>query len=155
MAKAKLKVLMLQRVAWVWKEWDIIEVSYSQAKNYLIPKNLAREVTQDEVQIIKKKESEKSKNTREIMHSRHIIWEKLHWKEFVFEEKWQSWKMFWWVSEKDIIDRINKEFKISLDKKNIILPEWHHLKKEWEYDVKLNLWSDIYSKILIKLKIVD
>ncbi len=154
MAAEKLKVLMLQRVAWVWKQWEIVEVSHTQAKNYLVPKWLARLVTQAEVEKLENKKETQEKNTRENIFNRHKIWETLHWKEITIEAKWHWDKIFWWIQETDIISKIEKDFKIKLEKKNIILPEWHHLKKEWSYDIKLNLWSDVFAKITIILKSV-
>ena len=154
MSSIKLKVLMLQRVANIWKQWDIVEVSHTQAKNYLIPKLLAREITKEEIELLDKKLWDKAKNSREVLHSRHIIAEKLHTKEIIFEEKWSAWKMFWWIWEHEIIEKIRKEFWVTLEKKNIVLPDWHHLKKEWMYDLKLNLWSDVFARITINIKIV-
>ncbi|HBA44852.1 TPA: hypothetical protein DEG21_03680 [Patescibacteria group bacterium] len=37
--------------------------------------------------------------------------------------------MFGGIGEADIIAKINKDFGIRLEKKNIILPEKHHIKK--------------------------
>jgi len=42
--KDKVSVRLLTRIANVGKEGEIVEVSRTQAKNYLIPKGLAKEV---------------------------------------------------------------------------------------------------------------
>lgn len=154
MATDKLKVLMLQRVAWVGKQWEIVEVSHSQAKNYLIPKALARLVTQTEVEKLENKKSAQLKNTKDNIYNRHKIAETIHTKEIIFEAKWSWDKIFWWIQELDIVDAIYRDFKIKLEKKNIVLPEWHHLKKAWKYDIKLNLGSDVYAKIIIDLRAI-
>lgn len=154
MATDKLKVLMLQRVAWVWKQWEILEVSHSQAKNYLIPKWLARLVTSQEIEKLENKKEAQEKNTRENQFNRHKIAEKLHMQDILIESKWAQDKIFWWIQELDIIDKIDKSFGIKLEKKNIILPEWHHLKKAWKYDIKLNLWNDVYAKVIVEIKVI-
>lgn len=41
----KISVILTTRIANIGKEGDIIEVSRSQAKNYLIPKGFAKEAT--------------------------------------------------------------------------------------------------------------
>lgn len=154
MAGEKLTIIMLQRVAWIGKEWEIIEVSHSQAKNYLIPKWLAKLVTQEEINKIAKKKEEQTKNTRENIFNRHKIADALHMKELILEAKWNADKIFGGIQELDIITRIEKEFSIKLEKKNIILPEWHHIKKAWKYDIKLNLWSDVFARISLDLRVV-
>lgn len=154
MATDKLKVLMLQRVAWVGKQWEIVEVSHSQAKNYLIPKWLARLVTTQEIEKLENKKDAQLKNTRENIYNRHKIAESLHTKEIIIEAKWSGDKIFGWIQELDIINQILKDYKIKLEKKNVILPDWHHLKKAWKYDIKLNLWSDVYARISLEIKVI-
>lgn len=155
MSKDKLQVLMLQRVAWVGKQWEIVEVSHTQAKNYLIPKWLARVVTEKEIENLKKSIDNKSKNSKEVIFERHKIAEILHWKEIIFEARWSSEKIFGWIQELDIIAKIEKNFKVKLDKKMIILPEWHHIKKVGKYDIKINLGSDVYIKMSLDLRSIN
>ena len=154
MSTDKLKILMLQRVANVGKQWEIVEVSYSQAKNYLIPKWLARLVTQQEIEKLENKKVTQEKNTRENIFNRHKIAEMLHTKEIILEAKWSWDKIFGCVQELDIVEKISKDFNIKLEKKNIVLPEWHHLKKAWKYDIKLNLGSDVFARIVLDLRAV-
>jgi len=145
---------MLERVAWVWKQWEIIEVSHSQAKNYLIPKWLAKLVSKEEIEKLAKKKESQVKNTRENIYNRHKIAELLHMKEIILEAKWNADKIFGWIQELDIIAIIEKEYSIKLEKKNIILPEWHHIKKAWIYDIKLNLWSDVFARISLNVRVI-
>lgn len=154
MAADKLKVLMIQRVASVGKQWEIVEVSHSQAKNYLIPKWLARLVTQAEIEKLENKKDAQAKNTKENIYNRHKIAELLHTKEIIVEAKWSWEKIFGWIQELDIIDKIFKDFKIKLEKKNILLPDWHHLKKVGKYDIKLSLGSDVFARIIIDLRAI-
>jgi len=154
MSWEKLTVLMLERVAWVWKQWEIIEVSHSQAKNYLIPKWLAKLVSKEEIEKLAKKKESQVKNTRENIYNRHKIAELLHMKEIILEAKWNADKIFGWIQELDIIAIIEKEYSIKLEKKNIILPEWHHIKKAWIYDIKLNLWSDVFARISLNVRVI-
>lgn len=151
----KLKIQMLKRVANVWKEWEIIEVSYSQAKNYLIPKWLAKLVSIDQIEALEKKKDNQAKNLKNLIFNRHKIAEELNWAEIIFEAKWGKDKIFWWIQEIDIAAKINKDFWIKLEKKNVILPEWHHLKKAWKYDIKLNLWTDVYVRIVLDLRVIS
>ena len=155
MSTEKLKIQMLKRVAWIGKEWEIIEVSYSQAKNYLIPKWLAKLVTVQQELANQKKKDDQAKNLKNLIFNRHKIAESLHSKEIILEAKWSGDKIFWWIQELDIINKIYKDFWVKLEKKNVILPEWHHIKKIWKYDIKLNLGTDVYVKIVLDLRVVN
>jgi Ribosomal protein L9 len=108
---------MLERVAWVGKQWEIIEVSHSQAKNYLIPKWLAKLVSKEEIEKLAKKKESQVKNTRENIYNRHQIAEQLHTKEIILEAKWNADKIFGWIQELDVIAVIEKEYGIKLEKK--------------------------------------
>lgn len=151
MSSQKIKIIMIKRVAWIWKENDVVEVSHSQAKNYLIPKWFARLASDQDIKNIEKKKNDQEKNLRDLRFNRHKIAEALHSKNIILEARWDGEKIFGWISEADIVDKINKEFGIKLEKKNVILPEWHHLKKAWTYDIKLNLWTDVYVKMSVEL----
>jgi len=50
MSNDKVSVQLLQRIANVGKEGEIIEVSHAYARNYLIAKKLARLATSDLIQ---------------------------------------------------------------------------------------------------------
>ena len=52
MATNTLSVELLQDIAHLGRKGDIIEVSSSQARNFLIPKKIAKEVTKDRLQKI-------------------------------------------------------------------------------------------------------
>ena len=52
MPPAKIMVELLVDIANVGRHGEIIEVSSSQARNYLIPKKLAREITPDRLKQI-------------------------------------------------------------------------------------------------------
>jgi len=64
-----------------------MEVSHSQAKNYLIPKGLSRLVTPAEIERLENKKDAQVKNTRENIFNRHKIAEALHTKEIIIEAK--------------------------------------------------------------------
>ncbi|MDD2487359.1 MAG: 50S ribosomal protein L9 [Candidatus Gracilibacteria bacterium] len=155
MTVEKLKIQMLKRVAGIGKEGEIVEVSYSQAKNYLIPKGLAKLVSKEQVEALEKKKDNQVKNLKSLIYNRHKIAESLNGKEIIFQAKGSGDKIFGGIQELDIIERLNKEFGIKFDKKHVILPDGHHLKKVGKYDIKLNLGTDVYVKIILDLRVIS
>jgi large subunit ribosomal protein L9 len=64
MPPAKLTVELLVDIANVGRHGDIIEVSSSQARNYLIPKKLAKEITAErmkQIEVEKKRSADQAR----------------------------------------------------------------------------------------------
>ena len=151
MATDKLKVKLTTRIAGIGKEGEIVEVSHAQAKNSLIPKGLAilmddRAVEADKARL-KKKQDEK----RHLVESRHEIAEKLHTKTIRFEMPGQNGKIFGGIGENDIIDRIKKDFDVTLERRHVGLPGGHHLKNAGSADVRIHLGEDTYVRVRVEV----
>lgn len=144
-----MKVLFLELVPNVGHKWDIKEISDSYARNFLIPKGLAKKLDENEEKKLIQEEKKKEENRRNLVENRHKIVEILNLKELVFNANTlESWKMFGWIKEHDIIDRISKDFGIKLEKKHIDMLDWH-IKKLWKRDIFIKLSSDSMAKITI------
>ena len=152
MAQDKIHVQLLERIANIGKQNEIVEVSRTQAKNYLIPKGLAKLATPDLI----KQETEKKKraqdNKSHLVEQRHEIAKKLHGETLVFELPGSKDKIFGGLGEHEIISAIKKGYDVSLEKKHVLLPEGHHLKKVGIIDIKINLGSDINIKMHVDLR---
>lgn len=147
MTTKELKVMLLQRIANIWKEWEIIETSYSYAKNFLIPKKMARVITDAEEKELANKAKRDEQRRVTNLENKHKIAEELNWKEINFELSWKKEKIFGSITELDVIGKIKKDFGVEFEKGNIILPDWKHIKKIGTHDVKVNLWKDVYIKL--------
>ncbi len=144
-----MKVLFLEHVVNVAKEWEIKNVSSGYAVNFLFPKKLAKRLTPELEKKLKNDEIKIEANRRKIHENRLEISNILNWKELIFSLKiGKNWKIYWWVGEKDIIKEIKKQFKISLERKNIYMPSWH-IKKVGKNDVYIKLSKDVMAKMSV------
>lgn len=145
-------VQLLERIANVGKEGDIIEVSHAYARNFLIAKKLARIATPELI----KREAEKKKkaqdNKSHLVEARHEIAEKLHNTTLTFELAGSKDKIFGGLGEHEIILAIQKKYNVELEKKHILLPEEHKLKQVGVTDIKIHLGSDVNIKMHIEIK---
>lgn len=145
-----MKVLFLQLVPNVWHVWDVKEVSDSYATNFLIPKWLAKKLTPQEEKELKEKEKKLEAQRRHLLENKHKIVETLNHQKLVFPAKKQdNWKIFGSVWEKEIIKKIEKDFKIKLEKKHIDMWADGHLKKAWNKDIYIKLTKDAMAKLTI------
>lgn len=144
-----MKVLFLKLVPNVWHIWEIKEVNDSYARNFLIPKWLAKKLDKEEEKKILEEEKKKEEQRRNIVENKNKIIELLNWKTLIFKAKTlDNWKMFGWIWEHEIIEKIFKEFKVKLEKKHIQLLDWH-IKKLWEKYVYIKLSPDKIAKLTI------
>lgn len=147
-----MKVIFLEHVVNVWKVWEIKEVNDSYARNFLIPKKLVRQFTKNDEKMLENKKKSEEKNRQIKIEKKHDIWEELNWKIFKLSlNKDSSWKIFWSVSEKEIIELLKKQLKLDFTKKDIIMNDWH-LKKEWKYDIFVKIWDWETAKIIIEVR---
>lgn len=145
-----MKVLFLQLVPNVWHIWDVKEVSDSYASNFLIPKWLAKKLTPQEEKELKEKQKKQEAQRRELAENKFEIIEKLNQKTLIFPSKKQeNWKIFGSVWEKEVIKKINDDFKVKLEKKHIDMWEDGHLKKVWKKDIFIKLSPKAMAKITI------
>lgn len=144
-----MKVLFLELVPNVGHKWDIKEISDSYARNFLIPKNLAKKVDDAEIQKIKAQEKKKEENRRNLVDNRHKVVDSLNLKTITFKARtWENGKMFGWIWEHDIIEKIEKDFWVKLEKKHIDM--WDgHIKKLGKKDIYIKLSSDSMAKITV------
>ncbi len=146
-----MKVIFLEHVVNVAKVWEIKEVNDSYARNFLIPKKFARQFTKNDEKILEQKKKKEEKNRQIKIEKKHDIWNELNWKTFkIAINKDSSWKIFWSISEKEIIDLLKKELKLDFTKKDIVMNDWH-LKKEWKYDIFIKIWDWETAKIIINV----
>lgn len=153
MAGEKVLVKLLKRIAGIGKEGEIVSVSHSQARNYLIPKGFATLASQqllEQEEINKKK---KSQNRLSNIEQRQKIAETLHTKSVSFTLRGQGEKVFGGIGEHEIIEAIKKDFDVELEKKNILLPEGHHIKKAGKTDIKIHISEDTYIKMVVEVKV--
>lgn len=145
-----MKVLFLKLVPNVWHAWEIKEISNAYATNFLIPKWLVKKISPQDEEKLKVEEKKEEKQKRELIINRYKIIEKLNWKIFIFKVKtWNNWKMFWSIWEKEIIQKINNDLKIKLEKKHIYFWPDGHIKKLWKRDLYIKLSSDSMAKITV------
>jgi len=153
MATKKVNVQLLTRIAGLGKEGEIIEVSQAQATNYLVPKKLAKLVTEN--MLTQAQETQKAKEERkfQLVKNAHSIIEELQGKDVVLELSGGKERTFGSIREADIVQAIRKTYKISLEERHIVFPDGKHIKKQGDYEVKVVLGKDLLAKITVQVRI--
>ena len=143
MAVKKISIELLQDVAHMGRKGDIIEVSSAQARNSLIPKKIAIEVTPER---LKKLEQDKKRAQDQAQKT-------LENQEFHFSLKGKNGKIFGGLGEHEIISAIDKKFHIHFEKRDIKLPNKTHIKTTGRHLVYIHITHDTIAKIFIEITI--
>ncbi len=153
MSVKKISIELLQDVAHMGRKWDIIEVSSAQARNSLIPKKIAIEVTPERLKKLEQDKKRAQDQARERLEKAFEIQRTLEWQEFHFSLKGKWDKIFGGLDEHQIISTINKKFGIHFEKRDVKLPNKTHIKTAGRHLVYLHITHDTIAKIFIEITI--
>jgi large subunit ribosomal protein L9 len=141
-----MKVILTQEVKKLGIKGQVLEVSDGYARNFLIPQGLAEEATKTKMKEIQEKsvKDEKKKNSEK--ENAEALKMKLHGKEIVIKVKAGAGdKLFGAVTVKEIADILQKEFRVSIDKKKIDVGE--PIKHLGQYNVKLKIYPTVQAEV--------
>ncbi len=143
-----MKVLLLADVKAQGKKGEIINVSDGYAKNFLFPKNLAKEATAQVINEVKaKNDSAAYKKETERKQAIELA-EKINGAVIKFQTTGGAdGRLYGAVTTKDIADEISKQIGITVDKKKIVLND--NIKRTGEYAVKIKLYPEVSAELKI------
>ena len=143
-----MKVILLQDVKKLGKKGDVIEASDGYARNFLFPRKLAEEATSANMHVLNaKKENERKKKLAEIEAAQKLASE-LNGREVKIEAKGNNGRLFGAITSKDVAELINKEYKLSIDKKKIVMDT---IKVAGSYDIEIKLYPEVSTKMKVTI----
>jgi len=147
----EMKVILMQDVHNLGKKNDMVNVNDGYARNYLIPKGLAIEASASAINEMKMKQNaEKTRKENELANAKKLK-EKLSGISLTFVSKaGENGKLFGSITSKDISDKLEKEHKITVDKRKIILPEAIKSLGTHEVEIKLHAGVSSILKVVVK-----
>lgn len=144
-----MKVLLLEDVKAQGKKGEIINVSDGYAKNFLFPRNLAKEATAQVISEVKAKNDSAAYKKETERKAALELAEKIKDAVIVFKTTGgEDGRLYGAVTTKDVAEKINSQLGLAIDKKKIVLSD--NIKRTGEYSVKIKL----YPEISVELKII-
>ncbi len=142
-----MKVILLKDVKGLGKKGDVANASDGYARNFLFPRKLAEEATQENLHIVNlKKENERKKKLAEIEEAQALA-ESLKGKELKATVKTgESGRLFGAITSKDISELIKNQLNVDIDKKKIVMDT---IKQIGTYEVELKLYPEVSTKIKV------
>ena len=142
-----MKVVLLQDVKDIGKKDQVVNVSDGYARNFLLPRKLAKEATAGAMSEVKSKESAKAHHKREEVKAANELKAQLNGKEVTIKAKaGKEGKLFGAVTSKDVAAAIKAQHKIDIDKKKIVMKD---IKTFSRVDVEIKIYPEIQAKITV------
>ena len=137
-----MKVILLQDIRGTGKKDQIVEASDGYARNYLIPRKLAKEATADNLNTIKLQEKarqaqiarEKAEALENAKKLESIVVK-------VSAKAGANGRLFGAVTNKEISEALEKQHSMVIEKNKIVLPE--PIKNYGSYEVKCKFGYEI------------
>ena len=144
-----MKVILNQDVKGQGKKGQLVEVSDGYARNFLLPKNLAKEATKENLNILQGKKDSLEYRQKKEMEEALAIKAKLEDVTVKLSAKaGDGGKLFGSITSKDIADALSKQHNIKIDKKKFSLSDGIKTLGATSVDVK------IYSGVVGKVKVM-
>jgi len=148
-----MKVILLEDVKGLGKKGQLVEASDGHARNFLFPKKLAKEATEGNIKTLEKQqkdaiakkaqEKEDALNLKKKIESQGPV--------TIQTKAGEGGRLFGAITAKDIADAFEKEYKIALDKKKIVLDA--PIKQAGLAKVELKLYPEISAVLKVNIEV--
>lgn len=145
-------VILLKDVKGTGKAGQIVKVSDGYARNMLFPRGLAKEATQGNVKTLERqKEAAAEKRAAQKAEAQEQA-KKLEEVTLIIKAKGgDNGKLFGSITTKDIAEALEKQEKIKVDKKKIVLN--NPIKTTGEKEVVVKLFEEVSAKLKVTVTV--
>ncbi|SHH79825.1 50S ribosomal protein L9 [Sporanaerobacter acetigenes] len=145
-----MKVILLGDVKGLGKKGDLVNAKDGYARNFLFPKNLAIEATEGNLKVLKEKKKSEAIKKEEEYNKALELKKKLD--ESIVEIKGKAGdggRLFGSITSKDIAEALQKQYKVKIDKRKIVLDE--NIKTIGTTIVEVKIYPEVVAKLRVKV----
>lgn len=149
-----MKVIFLKDVKGTAKKGEMKEVSDGYARNFLLPKGIAKEATTVNINELSQQEKAKEINAQREEEAAVELGKQI--KDVVIEiytKAGEAGRLFGAITSKDIADQLKKQTNVDIDKRKIVLNDPIKTLGATEVDVKLH--PKVSVKVTVQVKEKD
>ena len=145
-----MKVILLQDVKSLGKRGELVEASDGYARNYLLPRKLAKEANAQAMNEYKNAENSKNYKIATAKAQAEAQKKQLEGKTFHMTARaGQGGKLFGSVTAKQVAEEIKKQYNIVVDKRKVVLES--DIKEFGTYKAEVKLYTGITANIDVKV----
>lgn len=143
-----MKVILKEKVNKLGNIGDIVEVPDGQARNHLIPKKLAVEASDKNLNDLKAKRESLSRKEEELVGQANIISKKLDEIKIKIYAKENNGKLFGSITSMNISEEIARN-KININKKNIEIK--NQITTVGIHPIRIKLYKNMFKELSIEV----
>ena len=145
-----MKVILLQDVKSLGKRGELVEASDGYARNFLLPRKLAKEANAQAMNEYRNAENSKNYKIATQKAQAEADKKKLEGKVFSMTARaGQSGKLFGSITSKQVAEEIKKQYNITVDKRKVVLER--DIKEFGTYKAEVKLYTGISANIDIQV----
>ncbi len=143
-----MKVVLLQDVKGSGKKGDLVEVSDGYARNFLLPRGLAKEANAQVMNELKSAREAKAWRIRRETEEARAAAASIGGKTVrLFAKAGQGGRLFGAVTAKEIAEELKKSFHVDVDKRKIVLDG--DIRAYGTYACEVKLYAGVSAKIYV------
>ena len=145
-----MKVILLQDIKSLGKRGELVEASDGYARNYLLPKKMAKEANAQAMNEYKNAENSKNYKIATEKAQAEAYKKQLEGKVFRMTARaGQGGKLFGSITAKQIADEIKNQYNIHVDKRKVVLER--DIKEFGTYKAEIKLYTGISANIDVQV----
>lgn len=145
-----MKVILNQDVKGQGKKGDLVEVSDGYARNFLLPKNLAKPATKENINVMKgQQESREYRQQKELEEAQEIAKKISEISVLLKAKSGENGKLFGSITSKDVSEELTKQHHIKIDKKKFQMPDG--IKTLGVTQVEIKIHAGVSAKLKVEV----
>lgn len=147
-----MKIILLDKVKNLGNAGDLTEASDGYARNFLFPRKLAIEATEENLAQWKEDQKEKKKKEAEDRAQAEELKKVLEKEPVILKAKGgTTGKLFGAVTNKDLEKAVQNQLKVKLDRKKIELKE--NIKEVGVHTVEVRVYPEMTAKLRVDVQV--
>ena len=146
-----MKIILLKDVKGLGKKGDIAEASDGHARNFLIPKGLAKVATEGGIKETTAHKEKMKEKEQQAFDAAKAQADEMNGKKLTLSAKvGTGGRLFGAITSKEIAEQLKSQLGYDIDKKKIELKE--PIKSLGEYSIKVKVYPKITSEIIVLIE---
>lgn len=145
-----MKLILLKDAKGLGKKGDIINAKDGYARNFLIPKGVAKEATEGNMKVAKEQNEAKKIRKEEELNDAKKLAEKISSLTVeIVSKAGENGKLFGSITSKDVAAYLNKQHKIKIDKRKI---EMDNIKTLGYTNANVKVYPNVSASLKVHVK---
>lgn len=146
-----MKVVLLQDVKGLGRKGEVKEVADGYARNFLLPRGLAREATAAVLRQLQQQEAARQRRAQQELAQARAVAQRLEGQTVeVRARAGENGRLFGSVTSQDVAEALQRAFGVKVDRRRVELPE--PLRQVGSYGVALRLHPEVTCRITVTVR---